>query len=194
MKLPREIEIKLPVRNLRAMKRRLGELGFRSVERRRRERNQLFDFAGARLRRARCLLRLRTEKGRHRVTFKGAPVASRRYKVRSEIELEVSDGERLAALLAGLGLRPTFRYEKYRTTYLRPREAPGYRHALAELDETPIGNYLELEGPPAWIDRVARALGYQPRDYVTASYAALYFQACRAQGRPPTHMVFRARR
>jgi adenylate cyclase, class 2 len=193
MKSPREIEIKLPVgkgTSLRALRRRLTDLGFRVAEARRRERNQLFDFPDGRLRRARSLLRLRTEKGRHRVTFKGAPARSRRYKVRSEIEAEVSAGGRLAALFAGLGLRPTFRYEKYRTTYRRLREAKACRHALVELDETPIGNFLELEGPPAWIDRVARALGYQARDYVTSSYAALYFQACRAQGRRPTHMLF----
>jgi adenylate cyclase, class 2 len=195
MKPPHEVEIKLPIgkgASLRALKRRLKELGFRVAEARRRERNQLFDFPDGRLRRAHCLLRLRTEKGRCQVTFKGAPARSRRYKVRSEIEVEVSEGDRLAAIFAGLGLRPAFRYEKYRTTYRRPREAKAHRQALVELDETPIGNFLELEGPPAWIDRVARALGYQPRDYVTSSYAALYFQACRARGRRPTHMLFGA--
>jgi adenylate cyclase, class 2 len=194
MKLPREIEIKLPAGNLRALKRRLGELGFRVAEARRLEHNQLFDFPDARLRRAHCLLRLRTEKGHCLVTFKGAPLRPRRYKVRSEIEVEVSDGKRLAILFAGLGLQPTFRYEKYRTTFRRPKEAKVLRHALVELDETPIGDYLELEGPPAWIDRVARALGYQRCEYVTASYAALYFQKCRAEGRKPAHMLFAARR
>ncbi len=196
MKVPHEIEIKLAVRDgahLRALRRRLRELGFRVAEGRRREQNQLFDFPGGRLRRARCLLRLRSEKKRYLVTFKGAPVRSRRYKVRREIEFEVSEGERLGAVLMGLGLRPTFRYEKYRTTYRRPREAAAHRHARVELDETPIGAYLELEGSPAWIDRVARELGFRPSDYVTASYAALYFQACRARGRRPSHMLFRAR-
>lgn len=197
MKPPNEIEIKLPIgkgTSLRALKRRLKDLGFRVVEARRRERNQLFDFPDGRLRRASCLLRLRTEKGRYQLTFKGAPARSRRYKVRTEIEAEISEGSRLAALFAGLGLRPTFRYEKYRTTYRRPREAKVHHHALVELDETPVGNFLELEGPPAWIDRVARALGYGPRDYVTSSYATLYFQACRARGRRPTHMLFDPRR
>lgn len=193
MKVSREIEIKLPVRSVRELKRRLRELGFRVVEARRRERNRLFDFPDARLRRTRRLLRLRAESGDYLVTFKGPPVRPLAYKVRSEIEVSVSDGERLEAIFLGLGLRQTFRYEKFRTTYARAREAQGHRHARLELDETPVGNYLELEGPKRWIDRVARALGYERRDYVTASYAALYFARCRAEGRRPTHMVFAAR-
>ena len=59
------------------------------------------------------------------------------------------------------------------------------------LDETPIGNFIELEGPRRWIDKVARQFGYTRADYITASYAVLYFEHCRKRGIRPTHMVFR---
>jgi hypothetical protein len=54
----------------------------------------------------------------------------------------------------------------------------------------PIGTYLELEGAPRWIDRTARALGFGPPDYITASYGRLYLEWCAREGREPSHMVF----
>ncbi len=189
-----EIEIKLPVRDAAGLKERLRRAGFERVEPRRREMNLLFDDPEARLRRARCLLRLRTERGRSVLTFKGAPLASRHYKVRAEHEAEIADGEEFQRILEGLGLRETFRYEKFRTTYARPRERGKHRGGLLEWDETPIGDFIELEGPRRWIDQVARALGFARRDYVTASYAALYFAKCRSEGLRPSNMVFRRRR
>jgi adenylate cyclase class 2 len=187
---PREIEIKLPVRNARALRRRLKELGFRTVEARRLESNRLFDFPDQRLRRARCLLRLRFEGKRCLVTYKGAPRASRVYKVRGEIETRVEDGAGLRKIFESLGLGEGFRYDKYRTTYARRRD----RGPVAEWDETPIGTFLELEGPPRWIDAIAAQLGYSRRDYITASYAALYFEKCRRKGKQPGNMLFRAGR
>jgi len=59
------------------------------------------------------------------------------------------------------------------------------------LDETPIGTYLELEGPGRWIDRTARQLGYRPEDYITQSYVALLVERCRRRGRVPGNMIFR---
>jgi adenylate cyclase class 2 len=48
------------------------------------------------------------------------------------------------------------------------------------LDETPIGEFLELEGEPGWIDRTARELGFSEADYITDTYGAL-FEAYRAR-------------
>jgi adenylate cyclase class 2 len=59
------------------------------------------------------------------------------------------------------------------------------------LDETPIGNYLELEGNPAWIRRLAGRLGAEPREFITKDYGALYAEWCRRRGRKMTDMIFR---
>ena len=61
-------------------------------------------------------------------------------------------------------------------------------------DETPIGNYLELEGPKGWIDAVAAQLGYRRQDYITESYVRLYYQKRAELGRKPVNMVFKNRR
>ena len=185
-----ETEIKLAVRNPRTLKRRLVELGFRRVKGRHFESNYLFDFPDLRLRKASCLLRVRLV-GRHGVlTFKGAPLPSQEYKIRREIESAVADGHQLREIFSCLGLREVFRYEKFRTVY-----APPGKHDVAQAphllyDETPIGNYLELEGPRRWIDEVAHQLGYERRDYITASYGTLYRRWCEARGEEPGDLIF----
>jgi adenylate cyclase, class 2 len=190
MTAPRETEVKLQVPNARHIRQRLKERGFRVVEARRFESNRLLDFADLSLRKSRRLLRLRFEGARTLVTFKGAPIASRVYKVRREVETYVADGRPMREIFKSLGLGETFRYDKYRTTFARRRDGARTPAPLVELDETPIGNYLELEGPGRWIDKVARELGYSRKDYITASYAALYFERCRREGRRPRNMVF----
>jgi adenylate cyclase class 2 len=78
-----------------------------------------------------------------------------------------------------MGLRPWFRYEKYRTTY----RLPGVAGLMVELDETPIGEFLELEGDAQAIDRVAVMLGYGVADYITKSYGQLFVEQRRAAAR-----------
>jgi adenylate cyclase class 2 len=83
-----------------------------------------------------------------------------------------------------------FRYEKFRTTYALTR----LRSLKIELDETPIGTFLELEGPIAAIDRAARLLGYSRSDYITATYGSLYLAGCRRRARKPGDMVFQPKK
>jgi len=192
---PNETEIKLSVSNAGAVKRRLADLGFRKIEPRHFERNFLFDFSDLRLRKSSCVVRLRQEGNRSLVTFKGPPLQSSTYKIRREIETGVEDGHRFREILEALGLRAVFSYEKYRTTYAALRNKTGAQTSgLVVFDETPVGNFLELEGPKRWIDKVAQGLGYRRKDYITASYVALYFAKCEAEGTKPQNMVFGARK
>jgi adenylate cyclase class 2 len=61
-----------------------------------------------------------------------------------------------------------FRYQKYRETY-------AWKDVEIVVDETPIGTFLEIEGPLEGIHAAAAALGYGRDDYVTDSYAGLFF-------------------
>ena len=61
--------------------------------------------------------------------------------------------KRWPAISARRACVPGFRYEKYRTTF----RLPGLH---LDLDETPVGVFLELEGAPRAIDRAARSLGF----------------------------------
>jgi adenylate cyclase class 2 len=196
----REIEIKLRVADPAALRRRLGQLGAQRL-RRVHEHNTLYDTAQNSLGRSGRLLRLRLERalgpGRGKgalqcsgepalLTFKSPIGRDSRYKVREEREAIVSDAAQLDSILQAMGFRPWFRYEKRRTSY-RLRSLSGLHF---ELDETPIGVFVELEGPKAAIRRAARLLGYGPRDFVTASYRALYCEDCRRRRRKPGNMLF----
>ena len=103
----------------------------------------------------------------------------------------MEDGHRVHEILLHLGLQETFCYEKYRTIY-GPRgesDATGGPHLV--FDETPVGNYIELEGPQRWIDEVARQLGYSRKDYIKDSYATLYRKRCEKRARFPGICYFR---
>jgi adenylate cyclase class 2 len=173
-----ETEIKLPWNGTAADARTLIERhGYRVAAPRTLESDRLFDLPSGALRQSDRILRLREMAAadqdspagtRAMVTYKGA--ASRQdYKSREEIEFDVSDPAAFVLVLERLGYRPTFSYQKYRTQF-RTAGEPG----LVTIDETPIGVYLELEGPEMWIDSTSTRLGFQKSQFVTASYAALY--------------------
>ena len=201
----KEREIKLRIADLPALRRALRKLGARVARPRLHERNVLFDTAEGSLASREQLLRIRTERlsGRSRkrsqrclVTFKRPLVTSgpsrkgERHKVREEIELEVTDPKPLAIIFEGLGMRSWFQYEKFRTTFCLPASNAWAKGLLIELDETPIGVFLELEGPASAIDRVANTLGFEARDYVLANYMMLYREYCRSRGEEPRDMLF----
>ncbi|MBA3976184.1 MAG: adenylate cyclase [Candidatus Solibacter sp.] len=178
----KETEIKLrcgPAREARTM---LLGCGFRERTPRTFERNEVFDTDALALRGERKLLRLR-EYGEERIlTYKGPPEAGP-HKVREEIETRVEDAAAMRAILVRLGYEVVFRYEKYRAEYERDG-------GMAVVDETPVGNFIELEGEPEWIDRCAAAMGFTAADYITLSYASLYLEWCARQGVEPGHMEF----
>ena len=172
--MPDEIEIKLAVESPAAALDLLRAAGFTPEHERAFESNEVFDTPARTIIEARSLLRLRAFRGEAILTFKGPPRPGP-HKSRSEFETSVEDPGAMRVILSGLGFDVVFRYEKYRTTF---------------HDETPIGVFLELEGPPAWIDSTAAELGFPTTAYITASYGTLYRDWCDAQGIPPSHMVF----
>ena len=82
-------------------------------------------------------------------------------------------------------MRPLFRYQKYRAVY-------HYSGLIITVDETPIGVFLELEGPKPLIDEVATQLGYKASDYIAKSYLALYQEYLKLRGLPLKDMLFEA--
>ncbi len=164
----REVEIKLRLKDSAEGRRLLKRAQFRIAKRRVFEQNTLFDNGEQGLRQTGTLLRLRTCGPRHILTLKG-PAEPGRHKTREELELDIRDRGTFEEILARLGYRPAYRYEKYRTEYRQPDSA-----GSAMLDETPVGVFLELEGPPEWIDRTAGTLGFSEGDYITLSYLELH--------------------
>ena len=196
---PVETEIKIPFRQGAAAAARLLEAhGYRITVPRTFQADQVYDFKDRTLRESGRLLRVRSEEGPDGgaiLTSKDQPISNRPHKSREELETSAGSLATLELILQRLGFVRSFRYEKYRTTY---RFAAGSAAKLADqasggseeqgliaLDETPIGDYLELEGPSYWIDGTAESLGFSPSEYVTASYAALYRAYLAARHGPP---------
>jgi adenylate cyclase, class 2 len=191
----RETEIKLRIVDLPALIHGLHRLG--AVQHGRvLERNTLYDTPDSDFRLRGRLLRVRLETpapsktipggARRSVITSKAPVPAlrrSRYKQKLEREVAVGSATRWPAILRALGLRAGFRYEKYRTTF----RLPGLH---LDLDETPAGVYLEIEGAPRAIDRVARALGFAPQHYIRGTYWDLHAADCRRRGRAPRNMLF----
>jgi len=192
--LHRETEVKIRIASSSSFRKRLKELGFVAIHKRSLEDNVLFDTPDRALRKVRSILRLRRYGVQSRVTYKGPPDPDQYYKSRLEAESEVGSPETFRAIFQLLGLVPVFRYQKYRTQFAL-RAAKGHRKPSLEiaLDETPIGNFIEVEGSRKAIDRVARQLGYSRNDYTIASYGALYLEECRKKNVPPSDMVFARR-
>jgi adenylate cyclase, class 2 len=217
--MAQEIEIKLRVEDIDALKAALKKMGARLLlggTGRVHEWNTLFDTDQQDLRKREQLLRTRVETPDGHVsrghknggqpallTFKG-PVVGRRprgggskigrgHKVREEIEFQLGDAAGAAKILERLGMRPSFHYEKYRTTFRLPTE-DWAKGLLIELDETPIGTFMELEGPPKAIDRAAKEFGFSKKDYILTNYVSLFVEDCRRRGQKMGDMVFQKRK
>jgi adenylate cyclase class 2 len=180
-----ETEVKIAVRQPEAIRDLLRARGFHESVSRRFEANTLYDTPEARLRQSSMLLRVREVGDDCIITWKG-PGARGPHKSRPEVETSAGSAEKLGRILNEIGFQPTFRYEKFRTEYKTAPEAPG----VVTLDETPIGTFLELEGPGDWIDRTANALGFTPGDYILESYGRLYIVDCQRRGIEPGDMIF----
>ncbi len=183
-----ETEIKFPVRDPGDLGARLEAAGFHLDTPRAFESNILYDSPDRQMRSRTEILRIRTYAGRCTLTHKRLPdkgPAEDRHKHRIETETEVADWKALAEVFRSLGLVEAFRYEKWRAEW-----SDGEGHCV--VDETPIGNYAELEGPAEWIDRAAKKLGVSPSDYLTLSYGRLFDQWREEHHSSAEHLTFDA--
>lgn len=184
-----EIELKFPISDPAALQSRLSQLRFHLETPRTFEHNTLFDTPAHNLRALTQILRIRQYGNLCTVTHKRMPdqaPSDARYKVRIETETTVADGDALSEIFQQLGYIPTFIYEKFRTEWSHDTE----RHAHLVIDETPIGNYAELEGPPAWIDQTIAELNIDPATCLTDSYGKLFLTWKQRTGSPAEHLTF----
>lgn len=182
-----ETEIKLRVESPARVRAKLREMGWRAAGRRQHEQNLVFDRADHALLAAGYLLRVRRVGKQCRLTVKCPGRRGGRHKVREEFEIETrgGDGPQLVRILEVLGFRVAWRYEKFRTEFRRA----GLKDKIL-LDLTPVGDFLELEGRPQWIDRMARKLGFSRSDYITQSYRELFLEYQHRHGDAVRDMVF----
>jgi len=184
MSSPQEVEIKFWIADIRTLSRALKQAGFKQITPSTHEINTLYDLPGQKLRKRGELLRLR-QYGKEWILTHKAKGTTGRHKVRVERETAVEDGREMDSILRALGFTPTFRYEKYRAEW-----SDGKGHVV--VDRTPIGDFGEIEGRARWIDRTAKTLGIARKDYITQTYAPMFFEWKRRTRSAAQEMTFRA--
>jgi adenylate cyclase class 2 len=177
-----EREIKLRFESAEEARNAVIATGATPLLGRRLQEDSLLDTDDEELRRRRCVLRVRVENGKSRLTFKG-PVQPGHMKLREEIETVVGDGLILVRVLEEIGLHVWFRYEKYREEF-------AHEDVIVAIDETPVGVFVEIEGGEHGIAAMAEALGRSAADYILDSYRGLFLQHRDAFGLTGPDMVF----
>src|SRR5262245_10806076 len=147
-----EVEIKLAFRSLDEALGALARLPAALEQERRFEHNDVFDTQDRALSRARRLLRLREVGGKGVLTYKEPVAGEVGAKVRREIESDLDDPASMREILTRTGFRIVYRYQKYRS-YYRWEDQESRQVLSISVDETPIGVYVELEGPKPAIDK-----------------------------------------
>ncbi len=162
--MPLEIEVKIKIDdNFAVVKTKLQEMKAELFHKRALEVDEYFDNKG-RLKRTDQVLRLRD---RSVLTYKGPQQKNKNMQVREELEVMVADGNKLEQIFGKMGYTVSDKKEKYRESYLAG-------NTTICIDETPLGNYIEIEGAKENVVIVARKLGYTEQDYITKSYTALW--------------------
>lgn len=153
------------------------------------EDNWLLDSLDQMLFKQGAALRVRAMGGKGLVTFKGMVPESEAspLKVREEIESDTSDPARMIALFEKLGFSRTFRYQKYRTDYTLRL---GGEDLKVSFDETPMGNFIEIEGDGATILQVLETAGFALNEIIRESYPDLQLARCRSRGVSLEDLVF----
>jgi|tagenome__1003787_1003787.scaffolds.fasta_scaffold19961645_2 adenylate cyclase class 2 len=177
-----EREIKLRFESVDGAREAVLAAGASPLLGRRLQEDCLLDTEDEMLRRRRCVLRVRMENGKSRITFKG-PVQPSMMKLREELETLVGDGQVVLHILEELGLHVWFRYEKYREEF-------AHEDVTVAVDETPVGVFIEIEGSEQGIVSMADALGRSAADYVLDSYRGLFLKHRDELGLSGTDMVF----
>ena len=179
MNVETEVKIRLSSQKLDEVRRRLDDLGSQLVSPRRREVNLLFDYGDGRLQKAGRALRLRTYGSQALLTFKGKRQDDPLFKKRPEIQTRVEDSEATRKILRALGMSVCFRYDKFRE--IRKWVVSGHSVEVC-IDETAVGNFVEIEGDPDAIQAAAKLFGWRREDFIRTSYVELYAE--RGKSRP----------
>jgi adenylate cyclase class 2 len=162
-----EVELKLYVPDLNAVRRRLVALGATVSKPRVFERNVRYENESRTLTADGIVVRLRQDAD-VRLTYKGkATKSTNGIRARFEAEVEVSDFDTMHIILDKLGYQPYMSYEKYRTTY-------DYGATEVVLDEMPYGHFVEIEGESDAIQQVQIDLELGDAVSLGDSYSQLF--------------------
>ncbi len=180
----REIEVKFKINSAEEFIPVIRKNGAICEQQTRFERNLRWDDSEERLSKSKQVLRLRDNGGTAVLTYKSDRNSTEELADREEIETVVSDFNNTELILKRLGFEVFFIYEKYRSIY-----------SLDEtgifVDHTPIGDYIEIEGPDEDAIRItAEKLGLDWNARIGKGYKALFNIWKKQTAYPGRDMVF----
>ena len=182
----REIEAKFPIASTEACLPKIMEAGAVCEQPMQFERNLRFDTENGSLTQNAQVLRLRDNGGTTVLTYKSDKNSSTALADREEIETIVEDFERTRLILERLGYEVCFIYEKYRAVYSLGRTG-------IFVDHTPIGDFIEIEGPDEETIRMtAEKIGLSWETRSGKGYRALFSKWKQESNYPGRDMVFKS--
>jgi adenylate cyclase class IV len=175
--MPREVELKSVVDDVASCRRRLEAAGARLMFEGRLE-DRRYDTADRRLSAADEVLRLRAFSDgntvRASLEWKGPTRQEHGYKVRDELTASTATAADLAAILERLGYTVIGEIDRHVVQY-------ALDHAVVRFELYPrMDTLVEVEGPPAAIERAIAALG-MPRQEFTAERLLAFVQRYEAR-------------
>lgn len=177
--ISKEIEIKFEVKNENEIIDKLKAIGAEKTKEGL-EHNSVFD--NGELREKGFLLRLRNFNDRNVLTFKTG-ITKGEFKEANEIEIEVSDFQRMKTVLESLGYGVSWVYEKKTTHFI-------LNGTKISLDRLPFGTFMEIEGNKNAIRNVIEKLGLDPEKGITETYFELYQDSCKEKEEEMKNLVF----
>jgi len=179
----KEIELKFKVENSNLIRERLKKMGARFIGNAF-ERTLKFDTPANNLQSAGKFLRIRTG-FKNTITFKRKiKPKDKDFKEREEIELEISDPEKMKKILENLGFTKKWIMEKYREKWV-------LGNAEIVIDRLPFGNFIEIEGAKKAIQKTTKLLGLNLKDGITATYWGLWEDYRKSKGIKDGNIIFK---
>jgi adenylate cyclase class 2 len=163
----KEIEVKVPVKDFKEIKKILKDLKAEKKCKRTFEKNILFENEKLKIAEKGWVFRLRKFGKKNILTLKTKAKGKKGFKVREEININVDDFEKMEKFLKKIGFFEIFYYEKYREDY-------EFNGLQISLDKTPVGNYIELEGDYKKILGFLKKINVPLNQTLSLSYLQLF--------------------
>jgi adenylate cyclase class 2 len=141
-----------------------------------------FDTSSKNLKKHGKFLRVRSG-FKNTLTFK-RKIDNKKFKEREEIELEISEPEKMKEILEKLGFTKMLIMEKY-------REKWNLAGTEIDIDKLPFGTFIEIEGKPKLIQKTAKILGLDLKDGITATYWGLWRKFAKKKGIKDENITFK---
>jgi len=175
-----EVEIKFKIDNPNFIRKILKRKGMHFIGKAF-EKTFRFDTTDKNLEQRGQFLRVRTG-FKNVITFK-RKIKNEEFKEREEVELEISDAEKMKMILENLGFTKILIMEKYREKWRSD-------DIEIVIDRLPMGMFIEIEGEEKVIKETVKTLGFDFKDRITGTYWDLWREFSKKENIKNENIIF----